>query len=96
MGASWVGITEHQARVTLPTVEEPLTVTVDEEGALQSVETLRIDGDSGELRPFGAFVESEWTVNGMTIPWKVEVGWDIGMDEYEPFFRGELQQVTFF
>lgn len=32
----------------------------------------------------------------MTIPWELEVGWDTGTDEYEPFFRGELQQVTFY
>lgn len=95
MGAEWEGVDDRRARVTLPTVEESLTVTVDEEGAVKSVETLRLDGDTGEMRPFGASIERERTVDGVTIPSRLEVGWGFGTDEYEPFFRAELRDVAF-
>ncbi|WP_029601650.1 DUF6544 family protein [Halococcus hamelinensis] len=95
MGAEWDGIDDRRARVTLPTVEESLTVTVDGQGAVESIETLRLDGDTGEMRPFGAIVKRERTVNGFTIPSRVEVGWGFGTDAYEPFFRAKLREASF-
>lgn len=96
MGAEWEGIDDRHARVTLPTIEESLTVTVDEAGAVESVEMLRLDGDTGEMRPFGASIERERTVDGITIPSRLDVGWGFGTDEYEPFFRAELRDVAFY
>ncbi|EMA56151.1 DUF6544 family protein [Halococcus thailandensis] len=95
MGAEWEGVGDRRARVVLPDVEESLTVTVDEAGAVESVETLRLDGDTGEMRPFGASIERERTVDGLTIPSRLEVGWGFGTDAYEPFFRAELRDAFF-
>lgn len=95
MGAAWEAVDDRRARVTLPSVDDPLTLTVDDDGTLRSVETRRVDGDSGERRPFGAVVESERTVDGFTVPWRLEVGWGFGTDEYEPFLRAELRDATF-
>ena len=95
MGAEWEGIDHRRARVTLPAVEESLTITVDEKGAVESVETLRLDVDTGEMRPFGAAIERERTVDDLTIPSRLEVGWGFGTDAYEPFFRAELRDISF-
>jgi hypothetical protein len=95
MGAEWEGVDDRRARVTLPTIERSLTVTVDDEGAVESVETLRLDGDTGQMRPFGASIEAERTTDGVTIPSRLAVGWGFGTDEYEPFFRAELRDVSF-
>lgn len=95
LGAEWEGVSHRRARVTVPGVAEPLTVTVGEDGSLRSVRTRRLDADSGERRPFGAYVERERTVAGMTIPWALDVGWGVGTEEYEPFFRAELLEATF-
>ncbi|WP_199693859.1 DUF6920 family protein [Halococcus sp. IIIV-5B] len=95
MGAEWEGIDHRRARVTLPAVEESLTITIDEKGAVESVETLRLDVDTGEMRPFGATIERERTVDDLTIPSRLEVGWGFGTDAYEPFFRAELRDISF-
>lgn len=95
VGADWEAVSERRARVRLPWADEPLTLTVDDDGALRSVETRRVDGDTGEPRPFGAFVESERTVGGLTVPWRLEVGWGVGTDGYDPFFRAGLREATF-
>ena len=95
MGSEWEGVNDRRAHVTLPTVEEPLTVTVDEEGTVESVTTRRLDGETGEMRPFGASIKRERTVDGVTIPSRLEVGWGFGTDAYESFFRTELQDVSF-
>lgn len=95
MGAEWEPVGENRAQVTLPAADEPLTITVGEDGALRSVRTMRFDAETGERRPFGALVESERSVAGMTIPWALEVGWGVGTDAFEPFFRAALQTAAF-
>jgi hypothetical protein len=95
LGAEWEDVSYRRARVTVPDVEEPLTVTVGEDGSLRSVEIRRFDAETGERRPFGAYVERERTVAGTTIPWELEAGWNVGTDEYEPFFRAELLEAVF-
>ncbi|MFC4357963.1 DUF6920 family protein [Halobium salinum] len=95
MGAEWETVDDDRARVSLPGVDEPLTLTVGGDGALRSVKTMRLDGGTGERRPFGAVVESERTVDGVTVPWEVEVGWETEAGEFEPFFRAELREAAF-
>ncbi len=79
---------------------EPI-FTVDETGRLDRVALMRWgDPDDAGFRymPFGGIVEDERTVQGITIPTRLRVGWHIGTDRFEAegcFFRGVVDTVQF-
>ena len=98
-GAEWEGIDESRARVVVPEsgTIEPLTLEIDESGALRSVETMRVRGeqpDEGPI-PFGGVVADERTWDGYTIPSRVRAGWRLGTDRAEELFRATIEEASF-
>lgn len=88
MGAEWEAIDDRRARVTVTADREriPLTLHVDDDGALLEIKMMR-HGDIGvekfQALPYGFFVQEEATFSGYRIPASIRGGWWYGTGRYE-------------
>jgi hypothetical protein len=90
-------------QATLTVQGEPSTITfrTTAEGRLRGTTMMRWgDPGDGAFRavPFGAMVDAERTVDGMTIPSRLRVGWHPQGDGFAAdgvFFRATLDEVAF-
>ena len=85
--------------ITLDGEETPITLTVDEDGRLQSMEMQRwgnVTAD-GSFRyiPYGGTVADEWLVDGYTIPSTLSAGWWYGTDDYLEVVRIKVDSVRY-
>lgn len=98
MGATWVDIDANRATVSLPIQgwRFEVAVTVDQSGRLSEITMERWgDPQSKEfaLYPFGASVDEETTIGGLTIASAGSVGWWWGTERQEEgeFFRYKIE-----
>lgn len=100
-GVVWEALGDRTARATLPIDGEeiPLTLTVGDDGDLQSVVMDRWGDPKGdghfERRPFGAGIIEEQVFGGYTIPTRLHAGWWFGMASYFDFFRPVIRRARF-
>lgn len=92
-GARWSGVDSSTALVNVPAGETTfdVTVTVDDEGRLRQVSTLRWGKAGGvlDLHGFGGAVDEHRDITGVTIATRGRVGWWWGTDRQSEgeFFR---------
>lgn len=100
---AWTAVDVHRAQAAFTVQGESvdLTVTVDDDGRLETVTLPRWgDPDDGPFREeaFGGVMEAERTVDGITIPTQLRIGWYPGTDRFATegeFFRATVDDVTF-
>jgi hypothetical protein len=70
-----------------------LHVTIDNDGAVQSVNLQRW-GDAGQKAfgyiPFGGDILAEKRFGDLILPARLRVGWRHGTEEFSPFFEAEI------
>ena len=77
----------------VPPEKPELRISVAPDGAVRSYSAQRWrDRMSGYL-PFGADVQAERTITGVTIPSRITAGWGHGTPAWAPFFTGEVIAV---
>lgn len=100
-GARWEGLDADRAKVVLQVgaEEASLELTVGPQGNLVRVYTTRWGDrtEDGKFRdiPFGADILAEGSFGGYTIPTELVVGWWIGTDRFDEFFRPSVEQAEF-
>ena len=102
-GVTWKapGLSTVEARLALQGHTVALTLTVSDDGRLQSV-ALKRWGNPGDgefrLRDFGGTVEDEGTFGGYTIPTRLRVGWGFEAGRFGSdgeFFRVTVDEATY-
>jgi hypothetical protein len=89
------------ADVTLGEQRGHLELSLDEEGRIRSVSTLRWGNPEGKAYrelPFGGMAEEERRFDGFTIPSKLRIGWYFGGDRFESegeFFRCTIDEAVY-
>lgn len=78
-----------------------LELVIDDRGRLKTIRLPRWGNPEGaqfNYVNFGAFVESERTFGGYTIPTRLRAGWHFGTDRFESegeFFRATIDDATY-
>jgi len=100
---AWTAVDANQVQAALTVQGHPveLTLTVDGDGRLEAV-TLPRWGDPGDgafrEEAFGGFADRRETVDGITIPTRLRIGWYPGTERFAAegeFFRVTVDRVTF-
>jgi hypothetical protein len=91
----WRAETDTEITVDLALAPESpaLHVTIDNDGAVQSVNLQRW-GDAGEKAfgyiPFGGDILAEKRFGDLVLPARLRVGWRHGTERFSPFFEAEI------
>jgi hypothetical protein len=91
----WHAESDNEITVELALAPErpALHVTIDNDGAVQSVNLQRW-GDAGEKAfgyiPFGGDILAEKRFGDFVLPARLRVGWWHGTERFSPFFEGEI------
>ncbi len=91
----WRAESDHEivVHLTLPPERPALHVTIDNDGAVQSV-SLQRWGDTGDevfgYLPFGGDVLAEKRFGDLVLPARLRVGWWHGTERFAPFFEAEI------
>ena len=91
----WHAESDNEITVDLVLAPErpALHVTIDNDGAIQSVNLQRW-GDAGQKAfgyiPFGGDILAEKRFGDLILPARLRVGWRHGTEEFSPFFEAEI------
>jgi hypothetical protein len=92
----WTALGKDTARVTVThrDIAQSVDIFLREDGAPIRVETMRWSdaNESGtfRLQPFGGTMGDFRTIDGITVPMRVEGGNFIGTPDYTPFYKAEV------
>ena len=93
-GVSWEQTGPNTARLSFNTGIEPVSLTLDDDGRVVEVITMRWSDANADkifrLQPFGGTMSSDETFGGFTIPGHLAVGNLYGTDGYLPFFQARV------
>lgn len=95
----WEQTGPDMARLRFQTGIEPVDLTLDADGCVKRIVTMRWSDANPEkvfrLQPFGGTVESEARFDGFTIPSELMVGNHFGTDAYLPFFQARVRTAEY-
>lgn len=98
-GVRWEQTGPDTARLHFPTGIEPVDLTLDADGRVKQIVTMRWSDANPEkvfrLQPFGGTVEGEAEFGGYTIPTELMVGNHFGTDAYLPFFQARVSTADY-
>lgn len=98
-GVVWTQTGPDTARLAFPTGVEPVDITLDADGRVTEVVTMRWSDANPEhifrLQPFGGTMTAERRFGGFTIPVAVSIGNHYGTPDYLPFFEAEITGARF-
>ncbi len=102
-GAVWTAVDENTARVRVVVDGEPVevTITVEEDGRIRSLELERwgnpgTGNDKGfALQPFGGTCGESCAFNGYTVPTRILGGWYPGEERRFEFFEAKLTAARY-
>lgn len=98
-GVVWTQTGPDTARLDFPTGIEPVDITLDADGRVVEVVTMRWSDANPErvfrLQPFGGTMTAERRFGGFTIPSAVGIGNHYGTPDYLPFFEAEITEARF-
>jgi len=99
-GVAWEQTGPNTARLSFNTGIEPVSVTLDEDGRVVEVITMRWSDANADkifrLQPFGGTMRSDVTFGGFTIPGHLAVGNHYGTDDYLPFFQARIISAEYY
>jgi hypothetical protein len=95
----WEQTGPNRARLHFPTGIEPVDITLDRDGRVMEITTMRWSDANPDkifrLQPFGGKVEAEAEFSGFTIPRKISIGNHYGTEEYLPFFQARITSANY-
>jgi hypothetical protein len=98
-GVAWEQTGPDTVRIVFPTPIEPVQMTLDDDGAIKEISTMRWSDANPEktfkLQPFGGVVEAEQSFEGFTIPSRVKIGNHFGTEDYLPFFQAAIVSAEY-
>ncbi len=98
-GVTWEQTGPNKARLNFTTGIEPVDMTLDPDGRVLEVMTMRWSDANPDkafrLQPFGGSMEAETSFQGFTIPSLVKVGNHFGTDDYLPFFQAQITKAEY-
>lgn len=98
-GVAWEQTGPNTARLSFATGVEPVDVTLDEDGRVLEIVTMRWSNATPDqtfrLQPFGGRAEAEATFGGFTVPSQLKVGNHYGTDDYLPFFQATITSAHY-
>jgi hypothetical protein len=98
-GVTWAQTGPNSARLWFTTGIEPVDLTLDQDGRVLEIVTLRWSDVNPQkafrLQPFGGTVEAEATFAGFTIPSRISVGNHYGTGDYLPFFQARITAAEY-
>lgn len=101
-GVVWHPIDDRQAiaTVTIDGLDHHVTVSVGDDGAVQTISLPRwadADGGGFRLHTFGVICDGERTFGGYRLPHRIRAGWWLGTPEWAEgeFFRATIDDARF-
>jgi hypothetical protein len=98
-GVHWEANGPDRARLGFEIGIEPIDLTLDANGRVLSLATLRWSDANRDknfrLQPFGGTLQAEATFEGFTIPSAIQMGNHYGTEDYLPFFQARITSARF-
>jgi hypothetical protein len=98
-GVTWEQTGPNTARLSFNTGVEPVDITLDADGRMTEIVTMRWSDANPEkkfrLQPFGGTIEAEARFGGFTIPSDIKVGNHYGTDAYFSFFQARITSAEY-
>lgn len=90
-GIEWTGVDARRARVRATETGEAMSLTVADDGRLESASLRRVRGETGERERFVVTVAESRSFDGVTVPSRVTARWA----DDPPFFRVRIEDAAF-
>lgn len=98
-GVVWRQTGPNTARLTFDTGIEPVDLTLDSDGRVVEISTMRWSDANAQrafrLQPFGGTITTERSFGGFTIPVEINVGNHFGTPDYLPFFQAKVTSAEY-